>query len=1143
MVIITKSECESVGARGMRAWEWHRTFQGPYEFAPEDGWYEQKTDCTFNNFDKLECIGRSWTCQPSQDEIDKNNPDSISYTPPDPSTIPRDVSGMTSEEQSAYFGNLDNFDDPDDYSPQTCFFRKKGDIINRNKPDVYSCVSMGAKQTEDIDGDAAIDRISTKLASMIAGTSGVDPTYLLSLPAGVVAGGESDFKRISRRGSAYSFTGNAELREQVEDEFKILFEARPAGDPRTSITDGVAEEMLTYQEEEDRPIVAIDSPSIRALALAIASATNLLTPDYAMQCMVKGGNIRMEPILPDAIKPLREPVYEWEKYPVGSDEYNNAITAARDEMVDCSMTSYTKRWWSCMYAKEARERAAAKLKSEEERLARERDAIKTQRWRYTRGVNVSTAAGADWEAPSFSYKITDPIDTDRLSAPSQYHERMYGGTMTAHNKRSQFVEQCLMRCAGDDPSGGKVCNGVYFTGDGDDEQCFGVKSGKAITTAYESSRKYYEKTDLPDPYSHLSPWTYIGGASSQCKPDFLNTNYDCSPYDTTPTVPHSGKDTSQFGGGGQSFRTLSGNNKCGPDNNNTRCPDNKCCSQTGNCGGTIPTRDNTFCTATDNTGSLGNRMGVHGSYAGIYDGIGDEPPALEVEKCLEAGRCEKVWGTNTDPEYAYCKDLTYPQHPSYTGTVGDKVCPQPVENNIRNLIDTGFVREIRNTGVILNENSGWNRREYDFSIDTWNFFGSPGTPWYSMCKNKMKATDVGYSVYRKNWNQNAEGTGGGLYDWKCIVYEDNDNTHGWNQKCVDSPFENSNQCLSYPEDQPWDVANTDFVGSEFHWRRKVPGEEGAKSVVWNPQTGWQEEWQDPGPAPEPSIFWKVSTNNKCGPDNNHTICPGKQCCSTSGWCSGAQGTYSAHCAAEDATGWRGYVGQDDGAFDGNPNATEPPPFPGIHWEVSTNNKCGPEHNNTICPGKQCCSTSGWCSGAQGTYSAHCKTESVLHSWRGYVGQDDGAFDGTTNRPDPPPSPPPTYEGDGTPAPSPVTYHYTHDYPTSDAWAGRGKCFVWSSVTGSARNADDFPVCEWKTGLTANKSTCDRLKCPSDNIKDTGVGGCIGSTGGCTGGPYNFASKTNMDLIEEMRPDCLKNQRWVSYPYDPRCCSKLGICHD
>ena len=115
MVIITKSECESVGARGMRAWEWHRTFQGPYEFAPEDGWYEQKTDCTFNNFDKLECIGRSWTCQPSQDEIDKNNPDSISYTPPDPSTIPRDVSGMTSEEQSAYFGNLDNFDDPDDY--------------------------------------------------------------------------------------------------------------------------------------------------------------------------------------------------------------------------------------------------------------------------------------------------------------------------------------------------------------------------------------------------------------------------------------------------------------------------------------------------------------------------------------------------------------------------------------------------------------------------------------------------------------------------------------------------------------------------------------------------------------------------------------------------------------------------------------------------------------------------------------------------------------------------------------------------------------------------------------------------------------------------------------------------------------------
>ena len=39
--------------------------------------------------------------------------------------------------------------------------------------------------------------------------------------------------------------------------------------------------------------------------------------------------------------------------------------------------------------------------------------------------------------------------------------------------------------------------------------------------------------------------------------------------------------------------------------------------------------------------------------------------------------------------------------------------------------------------------------------------------------------------------------------------------------------------------------------------------------------------------------------------------------------------------------------------------------------VSTNGRCGPEFNNTICPGKQCCSYSNWCAGTQGTHSAWC----------------------------------------------------------------------------------------------------------------------------------------------------------------------------
>ena len=129
--------------------------------------------------------------------------------------------------------------------------------------------------------------------------------------------------------------------------------------------------------------------------------------------------------------------------------------------------------------------------------------------------------------------------------------------------------------------------------------------------------------------------------------------------------------------------------------------------------------------------------------------------------------------------------------------------------------------------------------------------------------------------------------------------------------------------------------------------------------------------------------------------------------------------------------------------------------------------------------------------------------------------------------DEPPPPPP-------PPPPPAEYHYTHDYPDDDTWAGRGKCFVWSSGTGSERNADDFPVCTWKSGGWVTKSSCDNSKCPADQIKDTGGPGNTA--------PYKFSSKTNMDLIEEMRPMCNTYKKFSPSTYDPRCCSKLGICH-
>ena len=66
----------------------------------------------------------------------------------------------------------------------------------------------------------------------------------------------------------------------------------------------------------------------------------------------------------------------------------------------------------------------------------------------------------------------------------------------------------------------------------------------------------------------------------------------------------------------------------------------------------------------------------------------------------------------------------------------------------------------------------------------------------------------------------------------------------------------------------------------------------------------------------------------------------------------------------------------------------PPPPPSSN--VSTNGRCGPEFNNTICPGKQCCSTSSWCAGTQGTKSDWCADKN------GYKGRDGGKYDGKSN---------------------------------------------------------------------------------------------------------------------------------------------------
>jgi hypothetical protein len=70
------------------------------------------------------------------------------------------------------------------------------------------------------------------------------------------------------------------------------------------------------------------------------------------------------------------------------------------------------------------------------------------------------------------------------------------------------------------------------------------------------------------------------------------------------------------------------------------------------------------------------------------------------------------------------------------------------------------------------------------------------------------------------------------------------------------------------------------------------------------------------------------------------------------------------------------------------SASAPVPAPAPASNVSTNGRCGPKFNNTICPGKQCCSASSWCAGTQGTSSAWCYSNKK--------GRNNGEYDGKSN---------------------------------------------------------------------------------------------------------------------------------------------------
>lgn len=145
----------------------------------------------------------------------------------------------------------------------------------------------------------------------------------------------------------------------------------------------------------------------------------------------------------------------------------------------------------------------------------------------------------------------------------------------------------------------------------------------------------------------------------------------------------------------------------------------------------------------------------------------------------------------------------------------------------------------------------------------------------------------------------------------------------------------------------------------------------------------------------------ASTNGRCGSRNGNMICPGSQCCSSSGWCSGNVGESSAWCSVSENINskYSTYIGGErdyDGTNLGSMKVKTSVFAGGLG--TSTNGRCGAHGNYKRCPGNQCCSYSGWCAGTKPYYSGWCsKYVSYSAGYEGGQSKYDGAKETITTK--------------------------------------------------------------------------------------------------------------------------------------------------
>ena len=747
-------------------------------------------------------------------------------------------------------------------------------------------------------------------------------------------------------------------------------------------------------------------------------------PDYMMECMMAGGIIDMSPKIKSTGGIQRGPVFPWEFFPVGSENYIRLLQERRDAVRRCdsdvieTIVSEQERsghvdyepftMKECLERKarldaedQAKEQWDAHLKNLEDGAV----ANNEQKWVFTDSVNVMT----NMQFPTFEYNQN---------------------TTTEPTFRT-----CIRHCQGD-----SSCIGVSIKKDGT-----GCRGDKGVITGYYpdrhvkdpstglmmkrdprvspmegigdwENRVYFSKDDArgtTKPYLYGLDSYWVNYASSLSEPLQYELDLQVGEYDAITS------------GRLEKF-SLTENGKCGLGEESkgtgtgigTRCPGTQCCGPVDygtnlrQCGGEQGQNDS-FCKG----------RSIATKDLDEYDGLGDtvdqhERTTKEQERidkvyyCLANQRCRYAWNGESDPE---CKDLKYPSKSNkfpneWDGKSGQAVCPEPVENNVDYRVLDKYTQVRRadagytiyaNGWHLRKDRGGWGEIDYDLGKMDCNTIMCQQNAAATACKEKLKWRGwktVGFAT----WRTNTDSANKGDAPWWCREYRENDNTHPYDDVCVNKPWEDPGKCLT--KDVEPSILDTDidlhtnpndynFSQGGLYWRRTTGDEVDVKlDVLGRPivedddqPTGWVDNRTQDGKS--------RSTSNRCGPKGNPpgSRCGGDTaCCSSYHWCGGTRGIPGGegHCGAD------GVGTYENGNYDALPLSAPPAP--------------------------------------------------------------------------PPPPPPPR--------------HYSDYYPTGDGWDDMGACWIKYGYSNYSGHAED--LCRWLNTFQATKTNCDKWKCPSGYIAET-----------------------------------------------------------